>query len=351
MFLKHSIVFVDMNVSEELLDKYFKNKCTPEEKLLVGKYLLEIEELPAHLSKKEEWDDAMDFSITSEKSDELFERIKKQTFAKTNYFKWLNAISIAAIFLVLISVGLILFKTTPSLNQNIKKSNPKVEKVAEINWKSMVNYTNRVQEMTLPDQSKIKIYPGGEIRYAIPFVKAKREIYLNGKSYFQVTKDKKHPFVVYAKGVSTTALGTSFTIVANNNSKLIQVKLHTGKVRVKDVGSLKNQSMFSKILLPGNELVFNRITQNVKVVLPQAVLVKKENKTALNFSQTPLSEVLIILETHYKTKISYKPEDLEEISFTGSLNLQHTLNQILTEITELNQLTKEQTLGGYVIRK
>jgi transmembrane sensor len=337
-----------MNVSEELLDKYFKNKCTPEEKLLVARYLLEIDELPAQLSKKEEWDNAQDFSLTADKSEELFDRIRKQTFAKKAPFKWLNATSIAATFLVLISVGLIFFKIKPALHQNVEKNIPKV---AEINWKSTVNYTNRIQEITLPDQSKIKIYPGGEIRYALPFIKAKREIFMNGKSYFQVTKDKDHPFVVYAKGVSTTALGTSFTITANNNSKLIQVKLHTGKVWVKHMGSFKNQSLFSKILLPGNELVFNQITQNVKVVLPPKVIAENEMKTELNFSQTPLSEVFIILEAHYKTKIIYKPEDLKEISFTGSLNLKHTLNQILAEITELNQLIKEQTPNGYLIRK
>ncbi|WP_010599187.1 hypothetical protein [Pedobacter agri] len=71
-----------MNVSDQLLDKYFKNKCTPEEKLVVENYLREIEELPDHFVQKEEWDDAEDFPMSYERSDLMFEAIKNKHCAK-----------------------------------------------------------------------------------------------------------------------------------------------------------------------------------------------------------------------------------------------------------------------------
>ncbi|RDC56910.1 FecR family protein [Pedobacter chinensis] len=340
-----------MKVSDQLLDKYFKNKCTPEEKLLVDNYLREIDELPDHLVRKEEWDDAEDQPLSYEKSEAIFEAITQKTLGKKNKHLWLKITAVAATILVVITIGLFLSQKPVSQNPIAENIPQKIEKPNEINWKSIVNYTDRIQDLTLPDQSIVKIYPGAELRYAIPFVKSKREIYLEGKGYFQVTKDKQHPFVVYAKGVSTTALGTSFTIIANPKNKLIKVQLHTGKVWVRDIDSVGKKSSFSRILLPGNSLVFNRIKNELKVEILNTAIVKAETKIELNFTQAPLVEVFSKLEQHYKTKIIYSAEDLSEISFTGTLKLEQPINKILAEITELNKLKQEKIAEGYLIKK
>ena len=340
-----------MNVSDQLLVKYFKNNCTPEEKLVVERYLGEIDELPDHLAPKLEWDDAEDFQMSFEKSDLMFEAIKQQTLTRKHKYTWLKVTSIAAALAIFVSIGLY-FAQKPNLKfQVAKTSRKKVEKLNEINWKSIVNYTDDIQDFTLPDRSTVKIYPGAELRYALPFVAKKREIFLEGKSYFQVTKDKKHPFVVYTKGVSTTALGTSFTIIANSKSNIVSVQLHTGKVWVKDIDSTGKKSMFSKILLPGNSLVFNRVENELKVDIPNKFTGKPETKAELSFVQAPLIEVFAKLEQHYKTKISYNANDLLEMSFTGTLNLNQTINKVLTEITDLNKLKQEKIAEGYLIKK
>jgi transmembrane sensor len=338
-----------MNVSDQLLDKYFKNQCTPEERFVVAEYLSKIESFPNHFVTKEEWDDTQDAVFASEKSDQIFEKIRKQTFAKNIKLGWLKITAIAALLLITASVGLLVFKQSQKRNPLVKNERSSPFKANVINWKSVVNYTNRKQEMTLPDGSIINIYPGAELRYAQPFVQQKREVYLKGKSFFQVSKDKKHPFVVYAKGISTTALGTSFTITAVENSKLLKVQLHTGKVWIKNVDSTDNKTAFNKILLPGEALVFNRSENKVQMLTPKTMLVKKENKTELNFTQVPLATVFSTLEEHYKIKISYNASDLEEISFTGSLKLTQPIDKILKELTELNKLKQSKTPEGYQI--
>ena len=340
-----------MNVSDQLLDKYFKNKCTPEEKLVVENYLREIEELPDQFLQKEEWDDAEDFPMSYERSDLIFEAIKKQTLRKRTKHLWLAITSIAATLLVITGITFYASKT-PDLKQRVARLVPKkTGKANHISLKSINNYTDKIQEVTLPDQSIVKIYPGAELRYAIPFVTEKREIFLEGTSFFEVKKDKKHPFVVYAKGVSTTALGTSFTIIANEKSKIIMVKLHTGKVWVKDEDSIGKSSMFSRILLPGNALMFNRIEHKLNVEIPTSNLSGKDVKSELIFTQAPLAEVFAKLEQHHKTKIIFHKDDLLEMSFTGTLNLNQTINKTLTELTELNKLNLEKVAEGYLIKK
>ncbi|AMQ00147.1 anti-FecI sigma factor FecR [Pedobacter cryoconitis] len=342
-----------MNMSDELLNRYFKGTCTPEEKILVTQYLNETDDLPAGVFSKDEWDETPDAIISDAETFQMFETVKKQTIAKIRQVSWLKITAAAAIVLAVLGIGLL------SLNRNQPKpdlaeqENPRTEIKQVVNWKSVVNYTEQDQLLTLPDNSTVKIYPGGELRYTVPFVAHNREIYLKGKGFFQVTKDKKHPFIVYAKGVSTTALGTSFTITALEKSKLVKVQLHTGKVWVKNIDSTKHIKPFSEILKPGGELVYNTLLNKVKLIdakLP-AALKQKDSPVLLNFKQAPLADVFASLEQHYQVKIIYNPADISEMSFTGSLKLTQSIAIILEEITELNKLSQTKTTQGYLISK
>jgi len=341
-----------MSMSDELLDKYFKGLCTPEEKLLVIQYLNETEDLPDHLLSKDEWDETTDAIISDHKTFELFEAIKKQTISENHRFNWFRITTAAAIILVVLSIGLLLLNRDQPDLILAKNKGLNAEKISVVSWKSVVNYTEQNQILTLPDNSTVKIYPGGELRYTVPFVKDHREIYLKGKSFFQVAKDKKHPFVVYSNGISTTALGTSFTITALEKSKLIKVQLHTGKVWVKNVDSTNHLRPFSEILMPGKELVYNKSLNKVKVMDTKAPLLKQiDTLTTLSFTQAPLTEVFVRLQQHYKVKIIYNPADFQEMSFTGSLKLTQPIAAILEEITELNKLSQTKTTKGYLISK
>lgn len=343
-----------MSVSAELLDKYFKGQCTPEEKLLVVRYLNEADDLPAYLLSEHEWNDTQEAEITEAKTEEMFNAVMKQTKAKAYPWKWLKIVSAAAIVLAVLTAGLLNLNKEQLKPAFAKNTTLNLEKntATAINWKSVVNYTEQTQSLTLPDNSIVKIYPGGELRYTVPFVSRKREIYLKGKSFFQVAKDKQHPFVVYAKGISTTALGTSFTISALEKSKFIKVELHTGKVLVANADSVHRIMPFSKILIPGNELVYNGLINKVKVTDSRSLLAKQENTVKeLNFTQAALVDVLATLQQHYKVKITYNPDDLREMSFTGSLKLTQSIDPILEEIAELNKLNQTKTTTGYLISK
>lgn len=340
-----------MNMSEELLNKYFKGTCTPEEKILVIQYLNETDDLPAGVFSKDEWDETPDEIISEAETLLMFEAVRKQTTAKVDRISWLKITAAAAIVLTVLGIGLLSLNRNQSKLMLADRQNLPVEIKNAVNWKSVVNYTEQDQLLTLPDNSTVKIYPGGELRYTVPFVQHNREIYLKGKGFFQVTKDKKHPFIVYAKGVSTTALGTSFTITASEKNKLVKVQLHTGKVWVKNVDSIHIKP-FSEILKPGDELVYNILLNKVKLMDAKLPMRKqKDNPVILNFTQAPLADVFVSLEQHYRVKIIYNPADVAEMSFTGSLKLTLPIATILEEITELNKLSQTKTTQGYLISK
>jgi transmembrane sensor len=341
-----------MSISDELLDKYFKGQCSPEELRTVLNYLNKTEDLPDHLLSEQEWDETGDIALSDIKTEEMLNVVKRQTTDKLYRFEWSKIVAVAAVILVLLAIGILSLNQDKPKTDLVKNKVQGIEKANEINWKSVMNYTEYDQLFTLPDNSTVKIYPGSELRYAVPFVKNKREVYLNGKSFFEVTKDRKHPFIVYAKGISTTALGTSFTITALEKSRFISVKLHTGKVWVKDADSTHRISAFDKILLPGNELVYNKLINKVSVSDSRNLAIAAENTPKeLSFTQAALTEVFATLEKQYKVKIIYDRSDLAEMSFTGSLKRSQSIDSILEEIAELNKLNQTKTTEGYLIRK
>ena len=63
------------------------------------------------------------------------------------------------------------------------------------------------------------------------FQKDKREIYVEGEVYLEVTKDKTRPFIVSTNKMNIAVLGTSFNVTAYTADKEQSVVLVTGAVR------------------------------------------------------------------------------------------------------------------------
>ena len=83
--------------------------------------------------------------------------------------------------------------------------------------------------VTLPDGSKVTLNTDTVVRTRAD--KNRRLVYLErGQAFFEVEKDRRHPFVVSAAGKTVTALGTAFDVRVDRGR--LKVVLVEGKVRV-----------------------------------------------------------------------------------------------------------------------
>ncbi|WP_142687937.1 FecR family protein [Chitinophaga polysaccharea] len=339
-----------MDITDKLLDKYFKGQCTQEEQQAVSSFLCQVDELPDYLVTKAEWDDVEDALLSAEKTDQLFAKIKESVFPELRRIHWARNVAAAAVIAISIPVGYFLFmkpRANPKIVQNEKHQK---EEAHVTPWKSTYNYGNNSEIVILPDSSEVRVYPGSEISYTRDFIREKREVYLKGSAYFKVSGNQQHPFIVYAGGVSTTVLGTSFTITALEGGHTVSIKLHTGKVLVKNIISEKGVPSFSNVLTPGEVLVLNKNAGTVKVADKQAP-VPLTDSVSFNFVQTPLPDVFNKLGRHFRVNISFDDAALKTMYFTGTIDLQIPLDQILKDVTEVNNLTSARTNKGFIIKK
>lgn len=335
-------------MQRELIDKYFSNECTDEEREQVLEYFRNHPEEWNKYATEEDWDNfTTDEKLAPGLSEELFKNVSRQTFKrKRTMTPWLAA----AGFILLVMVSLwgyfsgkkdYIVKTEDSRSQ---------QQLTE-----RKNLSDTLMHITLDDGSVAVLSPHSSIRYHDPFI---RTVYLSGKALFEVGTNKGKPFMVYSDQLATTVLGTSFTVESFTESNLIKVKLHKGKVQVTAEEWKKKE-----LLQPGDELIYDKGTMlaNIKRSTAAEQMVKagparKSEHTVrrpdiYTFDISPLSEVFDQLSNYYQVDIYYYPSDIDNKYFSGRMHNNDKLETILHDIAVLNHLIVEKKENQYIIRK
>jgi transmembrane sensor len=84
----------------------------------------------------------------------------------------------------------------------------------------------------LPDGSKVMLNAGSTLGIPTDFNHSRRDIYLEGEAYFDVTKDAQKPFTIHTSRMDIKVLGTAFNIKAYPGDALAEASLLTGSVEV-----------------------------------------------------------------------------------------------------------------------
>jgi len=219
-----------------------------------------------------------------------------------------------------------------------------------------VNGSQAPMIVNLEDGSQVKLTPGSTIRYKRKFLGEKREVSLVGEAFFEVTKDSRRPFFVYANELVTKVLGTSFTIKAFENSREVTVEVKTGRVSVfsksdpnvaHKVGSSELEGL---VLSPNQKMVFKRDeVRMVKTLVEKPeIILAKEDVPYFAFEDTPVSEVFEAIEKAYGIDILYDAEILKDCPLTATLENQ-PLNEKLMIICKAVEATYEILDGQIVI--
>jgi ferric-dicitrate binding protein FerR (iron transport regulator) len=347
-----------MEVTKELLSKFFRQECTPEEHAAVNEYFhSHPEELDRYLDE-EDWksfnsEDKLDPAI----SQHMLNVIESHIDKKAGRIAFIKVISIAASLIAVL--GITLFIGFYSYKQTVKTNLFTLNKVNTVYNDTVYNKTADVKIIRLKDGSQVSLSPASELVYQHAFDQKKRDIYLTGEAFFKVAKDKTRPFTVYAGGLSTTALGTSFRIVAFAHSNLTRVQLFTGKVVVKQLKNKDNTIVTDVYLIPGKMVALDRANSITKVSdingPPVPVINKAEHNTSItgnmiSFNNQPLTTVIEVLQKAYQIKINAGKGNLTNRYFTGTVNTQtEQAEEVLRTIAMLNKLSLSKRNGIYVL--
>ncbi|UZR96592.1 FecR family protein [Chondrinema litorale] len=108
--------------------------------------------------------------------------------------------------------------------------------------------------LKMPDGTSIKLNSQSTITYTNQYNQQKREVFLEGEAFFDVTPNPEKPFIIHTGTVTTTVLGTSFNINAYPDKQLIKVAVAEGKVSVENKQSETGTDLYTENVLYPNEM-------------------------------------------------------------------------------------------------
>ena len=181
--------------------------------------------------------------------------------------------------------------------------------------------------IVLSDQTKVWLNAASSLTYVANLNEnGKRSVKLTGEAYFEVAKDKAHPFIVASGKQQVEVLGTHFNINSYSDEPGIKTTLLEGSVKV-------TAGTESKTLKPGQQAELNTKI-NISEVDTETALAWKNGY--FDFDHENLESILKKVSRWYDVEIEYKNQALKTQVFSGTISRFKNVSQILDKL----ELTK-----------
>ncbi len=195
-----------------LLYKFFKGETSQQEEVEIKQWMEE--------SKRNEatfYQERLLYDATLLNKGTL-ENIPNSNKPKRMVF-WNSFIRVAAIFLLITTVGLLINKYNKDINATYPLHTVTVPPGQRIN-------------LVLADNSSIWLNSNTTFKYPSQFSKKQREVYLDGEAYFEVSANEKQPFIVNTHQGGVKVTGTTFNVSAYSKFDKFETSLLEGVVGV-----------------------------------------------------------------------------------------------------------------------
>jgi hypothetical protein len=217
------------------------------------------------------------------------------------------------------------------------------------------NNSNKPQIITLSDGSSVLLQPESKLSYPKIFTGNDRKVYLSGEGFFEISKNPKKPFYVYANEIVTKVVGTSFRIKAYSNLSNVEVIVRTGKVKVRSNPLITKSIGKEVVILPNQAIRFTRknltfnkildITQEESLVNT----IGNIEQLSFDFTDIPVSQIFKTIEQAYLVDIDFPKDKLKECHLTTSLNDQPLPEKLKIICKSIGNNTNYEMNGNQII--
>jgi transmembrane sensor len=191
----------------------------------------------------------------------------------------------------------------------------------EISYNTLTTSRGEQVNVRLPDGTVVFLNAATILKYPTSFTKMnKREVTIEGEGYFEVFKDKAHPFVVSTAKQQIEVLGTHFNINSYADEPATKTTLLEGSVKV-------NSNTHSEILKPNQQavLIGNKIT--VRTVDTEETVAWKNNEFL--FKDDDFRTNMRKIARWYNVEVIYEEDAPNSFKLGGFSSRSRSLKTIL----------------------
>lgn len=172
-------------------------------------------------------------------------------------------------------------------------------------------------QVRLPDGSKVWLNAASKLIYPVTFNgRGQREVTLSGEAYFEIAKDRQHPFQVKSAGQVVTVLGTHFNINSYANEGSVKTTLLEGSVKVNDA-----------VLKPGEQATMQANKIKITEVNPEYATAWRNG--FFMFNNENLESVMHKISNWYNVQVIYKDQSVKQETFFGRISKFENVSKVL----------------------
>ena len=231
------------------------------------------------------------------------------------------------------------------LNNEIKideeKTVPKNEAAA---FNQLITPYGKRGTLVLEDGTKIWLNARSRIIYPTQFSDHQREVFVEGEVYFDVTPDKKRPFIVKTDRINVQVLGTTFAISAYKEEKQSHVVLASGAVNV-----YTEQNKKEKYKLSSNEIY--ELSENGQAKVAYVADISRYTSWidgVYQFEHESLASIVSLMKRFYGQEIECAPE-VGKLTCSGKLRLNDDFLNTLHGLSETLPIRIDNSNNVYYI--
>lgn len=177
-------------------------------------------------------------------------------------------------------------------------------------------------QVVLADGTRIWLNAASSLKFPQAFTGKERLVELTGEAYFEVAKNKNHPFVVQANGTRVQVLGTHFNVNAYTDNDKLTTTLLEGSVQM----SSNNATV---MLQPGQQGVAMIGGATIKVGPADIQQVMAWKNGFFIFRDLNITEVMKQVARWYDIDVEYQDEDVKINEFGGTISKYKNINELL----------------------
>ena len=240
---------------------------------------------------------------------------KRNSLPLFSIYKWMR---IAAVFLLLFSVGFTFYYIGERTNHG-----------QSMVISRLMTADGSKGRFVLPDSTVVWLNSNTLLEYPETFSSTSREVHLTGQAYFEVKRNEKVPFKVFAGEMEVEVLGTHFIVENYPHRSNLEAVLVEGSVKVSGC-KMKNHSV---VLTPGQLMCFDKSTGRTDVQAVNTSDYISWIQDELTFDNTELANILVNIEKWYGIEIECLPQFAKSIHMSFSIRRGESLDEILKAMT------------------
>ena len=206
------------------------------------------------------------------------------------------------------------------------------EKTNEVRFNEVIVPYGKKSKLKLSDGTMVWLNAGSRFAFPQEFNGKKREVFLEGEAYFEVTKDEKKPFVIAANNINIEVLGTKFNVSAYNSDEFIETVLLEGQINIWDAGKVFKNKV---LMVPSQKATYSKVQKEISLEIeakPEMFIAWIEGWYP--FSNENLEQVFKKLERYYNIHIEYDQTLIyKALPVSGKLDLKDSLNEVMAVLS------------------